>query len=257
LSILYAVLYDAQKVGATGGTTIREDSSSSYFQGGFCVTGLDQKQGTCSAAAGNSHEFAFGIDVLYTLLAIALPFTGLCQTNPVSLWFVLNAVVLAAVIGGHGMLHKLLSENSCQGGGGLGDLYALYIFALMAVDLLGFSSIPSMTNKNGVLLALVVAAVLTVIIYVLTDVASSVTGFFLVSQVVVSVTGLAFPNPKTVTPQLGWAFALPIIVSLVEFLKCDAVLVRYGGHSWYDFFLHLALLVSIVYGEFVFPPWKK
>ena len=146
---------------------------------------------------------------------------------------------------------KTLSTQGCSE---LGDNtgYLLHIFVLMVVDLLGFSSIPSM--KNGLVLALVLAGVLTIAIAKATNTKNpSISAFFMISQLVASVTGLLIPNPKTVTPQVGWAFILPCIVSMVEFLACDSFLVQYGGHALYDFFLHLSLLVSLMFGEFSSP----
>jgi hypothetical protein len=226
-------------------------SPDTYMKGGFCVTGLTQT-GTitkCNQMTGNSHQFAWGIDVLYALVAMALPFTGLCKT-PLSGYLIGNAIVFAGGILGHGFLHKVFSEQSCNGQGNIGG-YIFFIFGLMLVDLIGFSSIPAM--ENGILLVFVLSAVLTGVIYkaTVTDTASpSISAFFMISQMIVSITGLVVPNPKKVTPQLGWSFVLPSLVSLVEFLGCDSFLVQYGGHVWYDFFLHLSMLVSLVFGIF-------
>jgi len=235
----------------------RWTGKSQYFKDGFCVTGLvtdaaSKSTSSCSAVAGNSHEFAWGIDILYTIVALALPFTGLCNTTP-SAWLVVNAVIFAGVIVGHGYLHNTISSQSCNGQGDLQG-YIVYVFALMAVDIFGFSCIPCM--ENGLLLALILSAVLTAVILFATNTEHpSISGFFMISQLVVSVTGLVVPNPMTVPPQLGWAFIFPCIVSLLEFTHCN-FLVKYGGHSWYDFFLHLSMLVSLLFGEFI-APWAN
>lgn len=246
LSVAYFLLYNEKSKNILGKITPKSD----HYKDGFCVTGLATKvvPSTCSAVTGNSHQFAWGIDVLFTIAALVLPFTGLTKT-PNSAYLIANAVVFAAVIGGHGFLHNIISSQSCNGGGNI-EGYVAYIFILMLVDILGFSSIPSM--QNGTLLSVILSAALTWIIYAFTNNQQSIAGFFMISQLAVSVTGLLVPNPNTVTPQLGWTFIAPCVISLIEFLNCN-FLVQYGGHAWYDVFLHLSMLVSLLYGEFISP----
>jgi hypothetical protein len=229
---------------------------SEFLKDGFCVTGLKGSMPIegkrCSASLGNSHQFAWGIDVLYTIIALVLPYTKLCYTKQ-RLPLILNSLVFALIIVGHGVLHAAISSASCGKGGNLPGPYSAYIAILMAVDVFGFSSIPSMPDGFKKSLALIAA--LTALTLQLTT--TSVSGFFMISGLVVSVTGFVAPNPKTVTPQLGWSFIPACIVCLLEFVKCDSILVQYGGHAYYDFFLHLAMIVSLLFGDFSFGKAKK
>jgi hypothetical protein len=229
--------------------TLEADPKNPYYIQGFCVTGL-AADGTCDPLSGNSHQFAFGIDVIYTILALALPFTGLTK-SPKSSTLTFYSIVLAFIIGFHGILHEQFSVNRCDLSGGaekFEEYYILYIAALMLVDVFGFSSIPSW--DNGFVIGITTSAALTALTFYLTlKENKSIAAFFMMSQVVVSLTGLLIPDTDKMTWQLGWSFVLPILVSLVEFSDCN-LLVAYGGHAWYDNFLHLAFLVSLLTSTF-------
>lgn len=243
---------------------------SGHYKEGFCVTGLDPATKMCSQKDGNSHQFAWGIDVLYTIGALVIPCTGWGATKPADklgfAWYFFNAVVIAFVVAVHGILHQQFSVHSCDLGStaaktslvrtvqsGLGGpelAYAAFIFILMLVDLAGFSCLPQLGWKA---VGVVAAAVTWVIVQLSTGGTPSVSSFFMISQVAVSLTGWLFPNPETVTVQLGWSFIPPCIVSLLEYVKCNDGLVMYGGHSWYDFWLHLSMMVSLLFGVYNMP----
>lgn len=243
---------------------------SGHYREGFCVTGLDPATQLCSQKDGNSHQFAWGIDILYTIGALLIPLTGWAATKPTDClgfgWFYFNAIVIAFVVVAHGILHQQFSVHACDLGstaakasliktvqsglGGPEQAYALFIFILMLVDLAGFSSLPQLGWQA---VGVVAAAVTGLIVLLSTGSSPSVSSFFMISQVAVSLTGWLFPNPETVTVQLGWSFVPPCIVSLLEYVKCNDGLVMYGGHSWYDFWLHLSMMVSLLFGVYNMP----
>ena len=75
LSILYMLLFTKTAPESISSALVTE---SSHYVEGFCVQGM--WDGTCTVAAGNSHQFAWGIDVLFTIVAMMLPATGWCRS---------------------------------------------------------------------------------------------------------------------------------------------------------------------------------
>lgn len=76
------------------------------------------------------------------------------------------------------------------------------------------------------------------------DSGKAIAALFMATQVLVSYVG-AFHPGRTASKLVGQTFIAPIIVSLIEYLNCD-FLASVGGHFWYDFFLHISVLCSLL-----------
>lgn len=231
----------------------------------------------------NSHILAWNADLVFTFIAIALPVLHKYFGVPIfsigekyefktDTLVVISNVVLILF---HGGLHKLLSKDFPEGkdkeiyDGNDGDEnpiiqsvngavkvkedeegskigFILFSGILVAVNIIGYSSVPELLNDNVLSLGATIAAV-TYFIYWLTLQATlkglGISSYFMSTQVLISGVGFLFPNEKA-DPLMGWTFLITCIVSLVEYFNCKSFLRRVGGHVWYDVALHTSLLTA-------------
>uniref|UniRef100_A0A6U0FY02 Sugar phosphate transporter domain-containing protein n=1 Tax=Helicotheca tamesis TaxID=374047 RepID=A0A6U0FY02_9STRA len=215
------------------------------YSNGFCVTNL--KDGKC-VNQNNSHLWAWHEDIIFTIVAIILPYTNFCDDN----LGVATKIAIPAIIFGHGFLHWWISSQDCV----LGDLklatsfYKIFVGALTAIIFFLFSDLPS---KRPLLFILAeVAAITFGIVQMTLDKAKdgdAVAALFLASQLMIGYLG-AFHPGKLATKLVGQTFVFPCVVSLIEYLKCDW-LSKVGGHFWYDFFLHISIISALLPADIV------
>ncbi len=151
LSLIYLVLYITYDSGA---------NPCSFEYIGFCVTNYN---GVEFPPLNNSHIYAFGVDFLFIVAALALPRISGVESN-------LNGGVVLA-IASHGLLYLFLGLTECKlgfgslllppGGGGIIEIVGTFFFGLCTCStafftLAGFSQISS--KISNVALSIGVAA---------------------------------------------------------------------------------------------------
>lgn len=232
LSVIYLLLLLTKKT-----------NSCNYSSDGFCVTNFDKATGECPGP--NSHRWAWNIDVVFTILAVVI---GLMKKAAP-----LEVVAIGAVIGVHGVLHWVFDHYQCAfpvgNGGGLtlgltlGYLAYAGFTALLSYVCFNFADVGSVAlNVIGTL-------IVTFATVYLTHVGYSTSPIFMTTQLLVSLVGFNVKpgNNNTFSARMGTLFALPCAVSIFELLFCcngadPGFFNKIGGHVWYDFFLHIAIL---------------
>ena len=210
-------------------------------EAGFCVTNFQPETQTCPDLVKNSHFWAFGEDMIFFLVSIAI---GIQQGTDLP---TLAGSALAILF--HGILHGYIAIKKCAATGGDGLIfYGLFtaFIAFFTVDIFG-----SLSFKDNVIITTLVTAI--TVYLTLAEPAKGVAAIFLTTQLLVSATALFFPaNGKKLTSKTGDFFTLPCLVSIFEVLFCclpsgqPSWFNAIGGHAWYDFFLHLSILVSLL-----------
>lgn len=220
--------------------TIEEVNCPSYSDG-FCVTNI--VDGKCPQS-GNSHLWSFYEDVIFTIIGIALPFTKYGAKDVDTA----NKIAIPGIIIGHGVLHWWISSQNCAPAntGSATTLYSIFVVALTGIIFLAFSNLIENGTKIPMIIAEIAAISFAIIKLTLSSVDSgkAIAALFMATQVLVSYVG-AFHPGRTATKLVGQTFIAPIIVSLIEYLNCD-FLASVGGHFWYDFFLHISVLCSLL-----------
>lgn len=223
------------------------------YSEGFCVTNLVDVGGekTCERfPPGNSHAWAFIEDIVFTLIAIVLPFTKYSSEN----LDLSTKIGIPFIILSHGGIHGWISSNGCilsdsvKGVGTL--LYTLFTGVLTAITFYFLSDIPE--HRPPLFLWAEIVAITGVIVGLtfqqLNEGKSNlVSALFLASQLLVGYLG-AFHPGKLATMLVGKTFIAPCVVSLIEYLKCDW-LFPIGGHALYDFFLHISIVSALLPSE--------
>lgn len=218
-----------------------------YKSDGFCVTHFNPDTGMCKLHS-NSHFWAFAIDMVFTGLAFVLGnATGAEKSEIIS---------IAAVIVVHGFLHGFFDYKQCLIPSSPDqELTPILIFANAAY--FGFTALVSYVALNMAMLPTSIVLIGTLAVAGLTVYLSQptqgngISPIFMTTQLLVSVLGL-FDNKGQFSDLLGNMFALPCFVSLVELLSCcsskdtPGFFNKIGGHVWYDFFLHSAVLSSFI-----------
>ena len=241
LSLVYLFVF-------IGGNPISE-----FFHQGFCVHGWVPSKNECNKPSSqllfpsNSHFYSWSVEIVFTLLAIYLGFFSGLSESPLAI-----KISIVGIIFGHGLLHCWLSHIGCNPPVDIGQLfYNIFAFALVSLNILGFSSIPLWQSAIWI-------PTITWLIVKLTNSPSlgnkAISTLFMVSHLLVSFTFLFHPKEGVVTELTGWLFILPCVTALVEFLDCD-FLVRYGGHMWYDLTLHISVISSLLGPNCL--PWRK
>uniref|UniRef100_A0A7S2UL65 Uncharacterized protein n=1 Tax=Attheya septentrionalis TaxID=420275 RepID=A0A7S2UL65_9STRA len=211
-----------------------------YSSDGFCVTNLKLNPGSPSTCPhGNSHLWAWREDAIFTVLAVVLGImTQAKQTAIVS-----NVAVILV----HGLLHKYFDDANCiiAEQKGLALLFANIAYA-------GFTALLSYVALNQADLGKALTVIGTIAVTLVTSHLSQpaqgygVSPIFMTTQLLVSFLGVTTPLGNA---KMGYLFALPCIVSIIELRFCcdggdPGFFNKIGGHAWYDFFLHIAVLSS-------------
>jgi len=215
---------------------------------GFCTWGWprtpDQAIG-CGGGPANSHMIAFGIDMLACVIIIWLYLKNHKQTGQETIY-----ITFLFVTASHGMLHNCIYSvldcyiditeipstilGLCYG------VFAIFSCFMIAVILwLGFG----LTKK--VFAASVLFAAFTVS---LCNPSSGKVWFlpalFCVVHPLASLTAL-FSDHLSFSKSVGWIFLLATFVGILELLTCPRFFRDIGGHFWYDFFLHAAVIAAL------------
>jgi hypothetical protein len=243
---------------------IRSDGGKPCSNDGFCISGYcGEEYVDGDVIVTNSHTLSWNVDVVFAAVAISLPiidkFTAIEIPNIGRYAFEPTLDIMIAtpvLILAHGLLHKglakdfvppnnkIMPEDEKKEGDPLG--FALFSAILVAVTVIGFSSVPEAVNGSIPALGGIVA-VITAFIYWLTLQANKkemgISAYFMSTQVLVSAVGSLAPN-NMADPLMGWTYAVTCAVSLVEYFGCKNIFRPIGGHMWYDVALHTSLLTG-------------
>jgi len=228
--------------------------SCTNSQDGFCVTNMHVKKpreeyAGCPAALKcgipNSHEWAWNVDVIFTIISLILPFTDYSADN-LDLTTKLSAPLLIIF---HGFLHKWISGEGCfvppDENSASVKFYSAFVYALTGVMFFFFSDLPQKRDLIWVLLEVILISygIVRVSLEKIQE-GTSISTLFLTTQLLVSFIGAIHPG-KQATKIVGQTFVFPCLVSLLEFLKCNSF-AKIGGHVWYDFFLHISIIATLL-----------
>jgi hypothetical protein len=151
-----------------------------------------------------------------------------------------------AVILVHGLLHWYFDHKDC-------DIVGANTFAYIAYA--GFTALLSYVaislahlGKAFTVIGTIAVTLVTVYLSIPDPVGPGygVSPIFMTTQLLVSFLGVFTDIGNT---KMGYLFAFPCIVSIIELRFCcdggdPGFFNNIGGHAWYDFFLHIAVLSS-------------
>lgn len=218
-----------------------------FYTDGFCVTNLEVENGLKKCVnPQNSHTWSFFEDVLFTIIAIVLPFTKFAGSDI----DIPTKIAIPGIIASHGILHGWISSQLCS----VTDknliakatkLYEGFVYVLTGIMFFLFSDVP---EKRGILMTIAEIVLISFGIVKLTlskvQEGNAIAPLFMCSQLLIGYLG-AFHPGELATKVVGQTFIFPCAVSLLEFLDCGW-LNKYGGHAWYDFFLHISVVASLL-----------
>ena len=230
---------------------------------GFCVWGephWPNEANGCSGSILNSHMAAFSVDVVMTWLVYILykrlPVStrdgnDSTQLPPAGGYFLSIGLVILM----HGLLHFFIFVAiDCYAPTSSLPLlvtiigYFLYFafsaflfYIILKAGFAGSSSGVSWPIGLGALLC----AVVTVLLAVFAGTQWILTCIFAMSHVVASIVG-SYANSAMFTKLMGWVFMVATIMGILELLECPNLYRPVGGHVWYDFFLHISVVLSVV-----------
>ena len=225
---------------------------------GFCLAGFPlspDRKGGCHHDIRNSHMASFLVDtgmgtVAYYLYERLKRRTA-GKLNPrVTIYF----VFMAAVVLSHGFLHLCLSEFlNCYIPPEsipiwlmvLGRLTLGSFAFLLCVIILGVSFAQDGANvwARAILPSLLLSG-LVVFASLGSGVEWVLPALFSVSHPLSCVAAL-FSNTPAFTQHTGWAFLIASCMGILELTQCDPAYRSLGGHVLYDFWLHVAVLLSL------------
>jgi hypothetical protein len=225
---------------------------------GFCVWGNPQtptKEMGCIESPLNSHWYSFIIDVIMTFLV------GVFWCLDTGSWKnSLFYMSCASLILCHGILHWFLQQTDANHHDWLPMIVNCYVpkdkmmGALIHFGYILFGSFSLLLcmvilgfgfgwNKYSMYASLVCTGM---ILMVTKDSGGELVlpGLFCIIHPLTCFTGL-FSKSPVFHEKVGGMFILCTIVGILELTACDVVLRPLGGHCWYDFTLHLAVLFSL------------
>ena len=198
------------------------------------------------------------MDLAYTAVAICLPF--IIRREPYGGGSISWIGSILAILS-HGFLHKEISGSNCDPtdipNGTLrfgGFAFFLSLFTVSAYGDLGKIGISNNVAVANIVIALA-AALITVYLSSPNGPTSSDKGIapiFLITQLLVSFTAYVIPKEGKMSPYTGYAFILPCVVGIIELVFCcdgnsnPSWFNTYGGHVWYDIFLHLSIVINLI-----------
>ena len=212
-----------------------------YHTQGFSVANFNPNLDECLNQ--NSHIWAWKEDCVFTIIVIALGIkidAGAKKTSS-----------LAAIIFGHGFLHKWISGKKCYVPpfNGKLNIYANIAYGVFTAFISFF--VLHMANVSAAVEITGTIAVPILTVYLSQPkMLGSVSPIFLTTQLLVSFLGV-FSDSEAFTQIVGDLFALPCLVSLIEltFYCVDgnkSLFTKWGGHIWYDFFLHISVVATLL-----------
>jgi hypothetical protein len=191
--------------------------------------------------------YAWYADAVYTMIVVGAYYHGGKKDT-------VTHVALGGIIFFHGLLHFYLStEHHCltknKDKEEIGRyLYLTFAFFLSIVTFgIGFLK---QWKPYGWPLVLLASSAVTAVTYHLAfgDGAGNtdwlLSALFATSHPIASVTG-CFTKSPIFTNLQGWIFLAATLDGIVELKFCESFLKQYGGHIFYDLFLHTAVVVSL------------
>jgi hypothetical protein len=215
--------------------------------GGFCVWGdpVPDPNNGCENS-NNSHMYAWYEDAVFTMIVVVAYYIGGKKDTVIYL-------ALGGIVFFHGLLHFFLStqlhcltniedEKVVKIGW---TLYLIFSFFLSLVIFgIGF------LKQYGWLLVLLASIAMTAVTYHLASGDGDgnadwlLSTLFATSHPIASLTG-CFTKSPLFTNMQGWIFLLATLDGIIELMFCESFLKQYGGHIFYDLFLHTAVIVSL------------
>jgi len=234
-SVIYLVLLLSKNPKAASGS-----STCHYCSDGFCVTNFSPEDGSCPQP--NSHRWAWQEDAIFTVLAVVLG----NMTRASSPAIMGNVAVILV----HGLLHLYFDYNKCDITEGPTGLSANVVAYAVFIALLSYVAI-NRAYPNHTALSVIGSIAVTAVTVLLSqpDWGYGVSPIFMTTQLLVSFLGVSSTNGLGNT-KMGYLFTLPCIVSIIELVFCcdgngdPGFFNKIGGHAWYDFVLHIAVLSS-------------
>jgi len=234
LSLVYLVLFILPN----------RSTSCSVDEAGFCVKNLAECRKGSPGGIGNSMIWAWKVDVVFTVIAILFPIFNGKPHGGTGQW--LGGILM---IFSHGLYHRHLALLNCPAAKvtevGLVE-YSVFVFIVSAFTAGGFGD--PKTLKAHLMIALSSTALIT---FLTAKTHGSASPIFLVAQIIAPAMSLFSPHDN-VTSLAGYAFIAPIFVSIIELVFCcngsndPSWFNKIGGHVWYDFFLHLAVILGLL-----------
>jgi hypothetical protein len=239
---------------ANGPQAVFPDFNYGGLMGGFCVWGapVPDNAGGC-ISANNSHVYAWYEDFIMTIFVVGAYFcSSKVQKEQLLTYFALGGIVFF-----HGLLHFFLYkflDPSCvisagitgqSDGRALGWVaYLVFTFFLcLIIFYLGFNK----TDQLGLPKVLGLSFVVTIVTgYIASNTGDDwlLSALFATSHPIGSLTGYFTTSPMFSKIQ-GWLFLLATIDGIVELMACETFLKLFGGHIWYDLFLHASVLAAL------------
>lgn len=212
---------------------------------GFCVWSTpetpSEEQG-CHHQMQNSHMYAFGVDVIFTL---AVGYLFMKETSKKQFW--LFYLAIAFIILAHGALHFFIFQViNCYAEIGsnmqmIGYIFfAVFTFVLCIIIL--WFAFPE--SKMMVLMSSLLCTAVTVTLTLHTGSEWILSALFAVSHPVSCIAGLLSKEP-IFSQHLGWGFLVATVVGILELVTCPVFYRAVGGHVWYDVALHSTVLLSL------------
>jgi hypothetical protein len=232
-----------------------DDFENYGLLGGFCVWGKPHDPLPIEGCVTNvnSHMIAFLEDMLMTFL-VAFFYQTRGRYNRIDGDDSSGEAIIYVAIGGiiffHGALHfslsvglQCLTSSAPEWLAHIGwILYATFAFFLTLIIFgIGFAA------EYGWSKIVAASVFLTgVTCYLAHDAGIEwlLTALFATSHPIGSVAGLLSKSPRF-TQIAGWLFLLATIDGIIELTRCETFLKQYGGHIWYDLFLHSAIIAVL------------
>eukprot|EP00978_Attheya_sp_CCMP212_P038394 scaffold189961_cov29-Attheya_sp.AAC.1 len=221
--------------------------SCNYSLDGFCVTNYDPIAKSCEPQ--NSHVWAWKEDVIFTVAAFLLQIVIDPKAGPMA-W--VKVLGVAVAIFSHGFLHRSLADCATPPSGPniLGNLAYGAFTAFISFLILTMGGLDTKTVTN-----IAITIVVTIVTVSLSQPNRhlGVSPIFMTTQLLASGVGAFSKAPPSMVNSLtGDLFIAPCLVSIIELMCCcngdsdRGWFNKLGGHAWYDFFLHISILSTLL-----------
>lgn len=247
LCTIFSIIYFYLFTEVSKSRVLSEESTG--LMGGFCVWGTPEyptPDDGCvvpDSAPNNSHMYAWYEDFIMTVAIVALYFRSNRQGTIIY-------VAMGGIVFLHGFLHYWINtfvqcrtDDVAEWLEPIGwALYALFTFFLSLI-LFGIGFF----DEIGLLWVGVASFAVSVVTVVMARGAGTdwlLSALFATSHPLASITGL-LTKSSIFSNAVGWIFLVATLDGIIELTSCATFLKQYGGHVWYDLFLHISVIASL------------